>query len=58
MKEFISGRNKNEFNGDSNYYEMGITKLANIKKAKYNAKKVNMISEGIELAEAKKDFYR
>jgi len=57
MKEYMSSRNKHELDGHGDYYEMGIKKLASFKKAKHRAKKINMIAEGIELAEAKKDFY-
>ena len=57
MKEYMSSRNKHELDGHGQYYEMGIKKLASFKKAKHRAKKINMIAEGIELAEAKKDFY-
>jgi len=56
MKKYISGRNKHELDGGSNYYEMGIKKLANFKNAKYRAKKISMIAEGIELAETNKNF--
>tara|TARA_B110000977_G_C10846307_1_gene404052 strand:+ start:311 stop:517 length:207 start_codon:yes stop_codon:yes gene_type:complete len=57
MKEYMSSRNKHELDGHGQYYEMGIKKLASFKNAKHRAKKINMIAEGIELAEAKKDFY-
>jgi len=57
MKEYMSSRNKHELDGHGQYYEMGIKKLASFKKAKHRAKKINMIAEGIELAESKKDFY-
>ena len=57
MKEYMSSRNKYELDDHGQYYEMGIKKLASFKKAKHRAKKINMIAEGIELAEAKKDFY-
>jgi len=57
MQEYMSSRNKHELDGHGQYYEMGIKKLASFKKAKDRAKKISMISEGIELAEAKKDFF-
>lgn len=57
MKEYLQERNKNEFVGGNNYYETGIKKLAGIKKAQKRAKKISLIAEGIELANAKKDFY-
>ena len=57
MKEYMSSRNKHALDGHGQYYEMGIKKLASFKNAKHRAKKINMIAEGIELAEAKKDFY-
>lgn len=57
MKEYLSERNKNELAGGFNYYETGIKKLAEFKKAKDRAKQISLISEGIELAEAKKDFF-
>ena len=36
----------------------GIAQAANIRKMMHRAKKVDMIADGIELAEAKKGFYR
>jgi len=57
MQEYLSNRNKNELSGGFDYYSTGIKKLASFKKAKDRAKKISMIAEGIELAEAKKDFY-
>lgn len=57
MKEYMSSRNKHELDGHGQYYEMGIKKLSSFKKAKDRAKKISMIAEGIELAEAKKDFF-
>ena len=39
------------------YYEMGIKKLASFKQAKDRAKDISKIAEGIELAEAKKNFF-
>jgi len=57
MKEYMSSTNKHELDGHGQYYEMGIKKLASFKKAKDRAKKISMIAEGIELADAKKDFF-
>ena len=57
MKEFLAERNRHELDGHGQYYEMGIKKLASFKNAKHRAKKISMIAEGIELAEAKKDFF-
>lgn len=57
MRQFLNDRNKNEFVGGTDYYKTGIKKLAEFKSAKKRAKKISMIAEGIELAEAKKDFY-
>lgn len=57
MQEYLSSRNKHELSGGFNYYETGISKLVSLKNAKYRAKKVSMIAEGIELAEQKKDFF-
>ncbi len=57
MKEYLSERNRHELVGGFNYYETGIKKLAEFKKAKERAKKISMIAEGMELAEAKKDFF-
>ncbi len=56
MKEYMSSRSKHE-HGHGQYYEMGIKKLASFKKAKDRAKDISMIAEGIELAEAKKNFF-
>ncbi len=36
----------------------GIQQAANVRKTLHRAKKVNMIADGIELAENKKNFYR
>ena len=36
----------------------GIAQAAGIRKAMYRAKKVDMMAEGIELAECRKDFYK
>ncbi len=36
----------------------GIQQAANVRKTLHRAKKVNMIADGIELAENKKSFYR
>jgi hypothetical protein len=36
----------------------GISQAANVRKMIHRAKKVDMIADGIELAEAKKGFYR
>jgi len=57
MKEYLQERNKHELAGGFDYYSTGIKKLASFKKAKDRAKQISMIAEGIELAEAKKDFY-
>ena len=57
MKEYMSSRNKHELDGHGQYYEMGIKKLASFKKAKDRAKDISKIAEGIELAEAKKNFF-
>lgn len=57
MKEYMSSRNKHELDGHGQYCEMGIEKLASFKKAKDRAKKISMIAEGIELAEARKNFF-
>ncbi len=57
MKEYMSSRNKHELDGHGQYYEMGIKKMMNFAKAKDRAKKISEIAEGIELAEAKKNFF-
>jgi len=57
MKEYMSSRNKHELDVHCYYYEMGIKKLASFKNAKHRAKKISMIADGIELAEAKKNFF-
>jgi hypothetical protein len=36
----------------------GIAQAAGIRKAMYRAKKVDMMADGIELAEGRKNFYR
>jgi hypothetical protein len=36
----------------------GIAQAAQLRKSVYNAKKVNIIADGIELAEGRKGFYR
>ena len=36
----------------------GIAQTAGIRKAMYRAKKVDMMADGIELAEGRKNFYR
>lgn len=36
----------------------GIQQAVNVRKTLHRAKKVNMIADGIELAENKKSFYR
>ena len=36
----------------------GIAQAAGIRKAMHRAKKVDMMAEGIELAEGRKDFYK
>jgi len=36
----------------------GIQQAANVRKTLHRARKVNMIADGIELAENKKNFYR
>tara|TARA_R110002049_G_scaffold146573_4_gene309241 strand:- start:1394 stop:1588 length:195 start_codon:yes stop_codon:yes gene_type:complete len=36
----------------------GIAQAAEIRKAMYRAKKVDMMADGIELAEGRKNFYR
>lgn len=36
----------------------GIAQAAQLRKSVYNAKKVNIIADGMELAEGRKGFYR
>lgn len=36
----------------------GIAQAAQLRKSMYNAKKVNIIADGMELAEGRKGFYR
>jgi hypothetical protein len=36
----------------------GIAQAAQLKKSSYRAKKVDMMADGIELAEGRKNFYR
>jgi len=57
MKEYISSRNKHELDGHGENYEMGIKKLVSFKNAKHLANKISAISDGIELSEAKKEFF-
>lgn len=57
MKQYMSSRNKNKMDNYGQSYEMGISKLVDLKNAKYRSKKINMIADGVELAEAKKNFF-
>jgi len=57
MKEYMSSRNKHEMDGSGNYYEIGISKLARLKDSNYRSKKINMIADGVELAETRKNFF-
>jgi hypothetical protein len=53
MKEHFDAKSKDGFTGIGNYTS-GIEKMVDLKKAMHYAKKVSMISDGIELAELKK----
>tara|TARA_R100000935_G_scaffold15852_1_gene31696 strand:+ start:445 stop:651 length:207 start_codon:yes stop_codon:yes gene_type:complete len=58
MRDYINGihvKNGRLIN-DRPDSESGIAKAGAIKKAMHNAKKINQIAEGIELAESKKGF--
>ena len=57
MQEYLSNRNRHELSGDFNYYETGLSKMVSLKNSQYRSKKVGMMSDAIELAEQRKNFF-
>lgn len=56
MQEHLQGRNRHELIAGNQYYEMGISKFAKMRKANKQRTSVQDIADGIELAERRKEI--
>jgi len=58
MQEHLSDRNRHEMIAGTQYYEMGISKYAKMRKNNKQRTLVQDIADGIELSEMKKNVFK
>jgi hypothetical protein len=58
MQEHLSDRNRHEMIASTQYYEMGISKYAKMRKNNKQRTLVQDIADGIELSEMKKNVFK
>lgn len=56
MQEHLQNRNRNELIAGNQYYEMGISKFAKMRKENKQRTSVQDIADGIELSERRKEI--